>query len=393
MSTPSPIFLDNNSTTRVDSTVLEAMLPYLRDQFGNSSSSSHLFGQIAEKAVTKARQEVADLFGCRPQEIYFTSGATEANNIAILGVMRASAPGSKLIITTAEHKAVLDPAQQLEREGYRICMLPVDSHGCVSAENVANEIDDSTKLVSIMHGNNEVGSINPLMEIAELCKKRQVLFHSDATQTAGKIELDLRKIPIDLMSLSAHKMYGPKGIGALFVRQKLPRINLEPLVFGGGHERKLRSGTLPVHQIVGLGKSCSVCADQMKSEICRITSMRDYLRQELANRIPEIRFNGHSTNRLPGNLHVSIPGANSEAVMMTLRYQLAISSGSACTTSSPEPSHVLKAIGLEDDCLSTSLRFGIGRFNTDEEIATAAKLVAEAAESCRTLSRFVGKKV
>jgi cysteine desulfurase len=392
MSSFNPIYLDNNSTTRVDAAVLEAMLPYLREQFGNSSSSSHIFGQIAEKAVTDARQEVADLLGCKPQEIVFTSGATEANNIAILGVMRASAPGSKLITTASEHKAVLDPATQLEREGYKVCVLPVDSYGCVHPENVAREIDGSTSLVSIMHGNNEVGSINPLKEIAAVCKNKGVLFHSDATQTVGKIALDLQNIPVDLMSLSAHKMYGPKGIGALFVRRKIPRIVLEPLFFGGGHERKLRSGTLPVHQIVGLGKACSVCATVMKSESKRIATIRDLLKHELAKFIPGVYFNGHPTNRLPGNLHVSIPGANSEAIMMKLRHQLAISSGSACTTTSPEPSHVLKAIGLDDDCLSTSLRFGIGRFNTEAEAAVVARLVAEAAESCRSLSGFVEKK-
>jgi cysteine desulfurase len=392
MSLPSPIYLDNNSTTRVDPRVLEAMLPYLTEQFGNSSSSSHVFGQIAEKAVADARQEVADLLGCMLQEIVFTSGATEANNLAILGAMRASPPGSKLIITAAEHKAVLDPAHQLEVEGYNVCFLPVNRYGCVSADNVANEIDASTTLVSIMHGNNEVGSINPIREIAELCKKRGVLFHSDATQTVGKIGIDLRKIPVDLMSLSAHKMYGPKGIGALFVRRKLPRINLEPLVFGGGHERKLRSGTLPVHQIVGLGKACSICATQMKSESNQILAIRDLLKQELANLVPGICFNGHPTGRLPGNLHVSIPGANSEAVMMKLRNHLAISSGSACTMSSSEPSHVLQAIGLDAACLTTSLRFGVGRFNTKEEAIAAARLVAEAVESCRSLSGFVEKK-
>jgi cysteine desulfurase len=392
MSTLNPIYLDNNSTTRVDSAVLDAMLPYLTEHFGNSSSSSHVFGQIAEKAVVDARQEVANLLGCRSQEIVFTSGATEANNLAILGAMRAASLGSKLIITAAEHKAVLDPAQQLEVEGYNVCVLPVDRYGCVSVDDVASAIDASTKLVSIMHGNNEVGSINPIREIAELCKKRGVLFHSDATQTIGKIGIDLQKTPVDLMSLSAHKMYGPKGIGALFVRRELPRINLVPLVFGGGHERKLRSGTLPVHQIVGLGKACSVCAMKMNSESNRIATIRDLLKRELANLIPGICFNGHPTNRLPGNLHVSIPGANSEAVMMKLRNQLAISSGSACTTSSPEPSHVLQAIGLDAEYLTSSLRFGVGRFNSQDEARVTARLVAEAVESCRVLSGFSEKK-
>jgi cysteine desulfurase len=387
-----PIYLDNNSTTRVDSAVLEAMIPYLTEQFGNSSSTSHLFGLIAEKAVIDARAEVAQLLRCKSQEIVFTSGATEANNLAILGAMRASPLGSKLIITAAEHKAVIDPAQQLGNEGYNVCTLPVDKFGRVSVEDIERELDETTRLVSIMHGNNEVGSINPIGEIASLCQKRKVLFHTDATQTVGKLHIDLQKIPVDLLSLSAHKMYGPKGIGALFVRKRLPRTNLKPLFFGGGHEKNLRSGTLPVHQIVGLGKACAVCALEMKSESNRISKIRDVLQEELTILIPGICFNGHPTNRLPGNLHVSIPGANSEAVMMKLRNQLAISSGSACTTSSPEPSHVLKAIGLEEECLTTSLRFGIGRFNAGADATTAARLVAEAVESCRSLSGYVEKK-
>jgi len=391
MSPANPIYLDNNSTTRVDSAVLEAMLPYLTEQFGNSSSTSHVFGQHAEHAVADARQEVADLLGCKAQEIVFTSGATEANNLAILGAMRASPHGSKLIITTAEHKAVLDPAQQLEGEGYNICVLPVDRHGCVSVEDVASAIDETTALVSIMHANNEVGSINPIGEIAELCKKYKVLFHSDATQTVGKLKIDLRNSQVDLLSLSAHKMYGPKGIGALFVRKRIPRMNLVPLVFGGGHEKKLRSGTLPVHQIVGLGKACAVCKSEMQSESIRVAKIRELLKQQFANLIPNVRFNGHPINRLPGNLHISIPGANAEAVMMKLRNQLAISSGSACTTSSPEPSHVLKAIGLKAEHLTTSLRFGIGRFNTELDASIASRLIAETVESCRTLSGYTEK--
>ena len=392
MSKQIPIYLDNNSTTPVDSSVLGAMLPYLTEHFGNSSSSSHVFGQIAEKAVSDARQEVAVLLSCRPQEIVFTSGATEANNLAILGVMRASSVGSKLIIAAAEHKAVLDPAFQLVKEGYNVCVLPVDRYGCVSVEKVTREIDSSTTLVSIMHGNNELGSINPIREIADACHQKGVLFHSDATQTVGKIAIDLQKVQVDLMSLSAHNMYGPKGVGALFVRSRIPRMILEPLIFGGGQEKKLRSGTLPVHQIVGLGKACSICASQMKTESSRIATIRDLLKQELIDLVPGICFNGHPTNYLPGSLHVSIPGANSEAVMMKIRNHLAISSGSACTTSSPEPSHVLRAIGMDEERLPTSLRFCVGRFNSELEARRAAKLVADAVESCRRLSGFSAKK-
>jgi cysteine desulfurase len=296
-----------------------------------------------------------------------------------------------LIISAAEHKAVIDPARQLGNEGYNVCILPVDQYGRVSVEDIAKEIDDATRLVSIMHGNNEVGSINPIGEIGALCQKKQVLFHTDATQTVGKLDFNLQDLPVDLLSLSAHKMYGPKGIGALFVRKRLPRTNLKPLFFGGGHEKNLRSGTLPVHQIVGLGKACAVCVLEMKSEANRISKIRELLQEELRRLIPGICFNGHPTNRLPGNLHVSIPGANSEAVMMKLRNQLAISSGAACTTSSPEPSHVLKAIGLEGEFLTTSLRFGVGRFNTDTDATLAARLVAGAVESCRSLSGYVEK--
>ena len=262
MSYSNPIYLDNNSTTPVDPSVLEAMLPYFTEQYGNASSTSHIFGQNAEKAVTVAREEVGDLLGCKAQEIVFTSGATESNNLAILGAMRSFPPGSKLIITSAEHKAVLDPANQLSAEGYQVCILPVDQYGRIDTDTIAQSIDASTRLVSIIHGNNEIGSINNIKNLAELCKSKGVLFHSDATQTVGKLPLDLRNIPVDLLSLSAHKMYGPKGIGALFVRRLIPRINLVPMVFGGGHERKLRSGTLPVHQIAGLGKACAICATE-----------------------------------------------------------------------------------------------------------------------------------
>lgn len=383
-----PIYLDNNATTQLDPEVLDSMLPFLTEHYGNSSSTSHVFGQIAEKAVANARENVAYLLKCKPQEIVFTSGATEANNLAILGAMRASPVGNKLIITNAEHKAVIDPAEKLAKEGYHVHELAVDFNGCVSEGDVVEQLDSSTTLVSIMHGNNEVGSINPVGEFAKLCQKHNVLFHTDATQTVGKIPLDLSEIPLDMLSLSAHKMYGPKGIGALFIRKRSPRIKLQPLVFGGGHERNLRSGTLPVHQIVGLGSACALCSKNLAAEEKRIRSLREFLKQGLANSIPDIRFNGISEPRLPGNLHVSIPGANAEAVMMKLRNQVAISSGSACTMSSPEPSHVLKAIGLEQSHLTTSLRFGIGRFTTEAEVLNAVKLISSAVDTCRKLAGY-----
>jgi cysteine desulfurase len=388
---PQPIYLDNNATTRLDPAVLESMLPFLTEQYGNSSSTSHIFGQIADKAVIDAREKVARLLNCAPHEIVFTSGATESNNLAILGAMRASPAGSKLIIASAEHKAIIDPAKKLSAEGYKVCVLPVDKHGCVSEEDVARELDETTVLVSIMHANNEVGSINPIGDIAALCRKHNVLFHTDATQTVGKLKVDLGQLEVDMLSLSAHKMYGPKGIGALFVRKRSPKIGLEPLVFGGGHERRLRSGTLPVHQIVGLGAACSICSKILASEAEQIGAMRELLKRQLSDRVPDIQFNGHPDNRLPGNLHVSIPGANAEAVMMKLRNQLAMSSGSACTVSSPEPSHVLKAIGLDASCLTKSLRFGIGRFNNESEIYKAAELVGSTVEASRQLSGYSKK--
>lgn len=383
-----PIYLDNNATTRLDPAVLETMLPFLTEQYGNSSSTSHIFGQIAEKAVDQARKDVASLLNCKPQEIVFTSGATESNNLAILGTMRTSPPGSKLIIAASEHKAVLDPAEKLSSEGYEVCVLPVDNDGRVSADIVAKELTETTTLVSVMHGNNEVGSINPIDEIAQLCRQRNVLFHTDAAQTAGKISLDTARLNVDMASLSAHKMYGPKGIGALFVRKRSPRINLKPLVYGGGHERKLRSGTLPVHQIVGLGSACRICLKNLTSEADRVAQLRELLKKELSEKVPDIRFNGHPSERLPGNLHVTIPGANAEAVMMRLRNQLAMSSGSACTMSSPEPSHVLKAIGLESSCLTSSLRFGIGRFNNESDIREASELISDAVKACRQLAGY-----
>lgn len=386
--TGQPIYLDNNATTRIDPAVLDAMLPFLTDQYGNSSSTSHVFGQLAEKAISEARDNVAKLLKCNPLEIVFTSGATESNNLAILGAMRASPPGSKLIVAAAEHKAVLDPAERLAAEGYRVCILPVDKYGRIAIEDLAREMDEVTVLVSVMHGNNELGSINPIQHISTLCQKNQVLFHTDATQTVGKVPLDLSRIKVDLLSLSAHKMYGPKGVGALFIRKRSPRIKLEPLIFGGGHERRMRSGTLPVHQIVGLGAASCLCSRQLATESQRVCKLRELLKSQLVERIPGIQFNGDPDERLPGNLHVSIPGANSEAVMLKLRYQLAMSSGSACTMSSPEPSHVLRAIGLDATCLSTSLRFGIGRFNTEAEVCTAAELLDTAVAACRELSGY-----
>ena len=380
-----PIYLDNNSTTRADPAVVEQMLPFLSDEYGNASSVTHEFGREAGQAVSTARGKIASLLGCEPKSIVFTSGATEANNLALLGVMRASTKGKHLIVNAAEHKAVLDPASRLEREGFEVTVLPVGRDGAVSAEDVKRAIREDTVLVSVMHANNEVGTVNPIKAIAKECRQAGVLFHTDATQTVGKLAIDLSKLDVDLLSLSAHKLYGPKGIGALYVRSGSPRVRLLPLFEGGGHERRMRSGTLPVHQIVGLGAACEICQTGMKTEATEIAVMRDRLKRGLESMINDIQFNGHETNRLPGNLHVSIPGVNSDAMMMNVRQSLAISSGSACTTLSPEPSHVLLAMGIETSLISSSLRFGIGRFNIMDEIDTVVELIGSTTRKLREL--------
>lgn len=381
-----PIYLDNNSTTRTDPAVVEKMLPYFTEDFGNASSVTHDFGRVAGNAVEESRDAVGQLLGCEPKSIVFTSGATEANNLALFGVMRASKKGRHIIVNAAEHKAVLDPAEKLTADGFDVTVLPVDEYGCVSAKSVEDAIRGDTALVSVMHGNNEVGSLNAISKIGAICKRAGVLLHTDATQTVGKVKINLSKIDVDLLSLSAHKMYGPKGIGALYVRRGSPRIRLEPLFEGGGHERRMRSGTLPVQQIVGLGEACRICHSTMKEEASRIIKLRKMLRDGLAAAIEDIRFNGHATERLPGNLHVSIPSVNSDALMMNMREHLAVSSGSACTTLAPEPSHVLVAMGIEPDLISSSLRFGIGRFNTVEEIGRTIELVSTTVTKLRGLS-------
>jgi cysteine desulfurase len=380
-----PIYLDNNSTTRVDPAVVEQMLPFLTETYGNASSVTHLYGQVAAKAVSTAREQVANLLNCETKAIIFTSGATESNNIAIQGVMRASKKGKHLVTNAAEHKAVLDPANRLAREGFEVTVLPVDRFGSVSVDDVVHAIRDDTALVSIMHANNEVGTVNPIKAIAKQCKKAGVLFHTDASQTAGKIPIDLSDGLVDLLSLSAHKYYGPKGIGVLYVRPGSPRIQIEPLVEGGGHERRIRSGTLPVHQIVGLGAASLLATKNLQIEAASLSTLRERLKLRLMEQIEDVILNGHETQRLPGNLHISIPGVNSDALMMSLRDHVAMSSGSACTTLSPEPSHVLVAMGVPISLIASSLRFGIGRFNTSEEIDTVSDLVAETSKKLRRI--------
>ena len=380
---PRPIYMDNNATTRTDPRVLDAMLPFFTEEFGNASSVDHPYGRRAAEAVDTAREQVASLIGCEPDAIIFTSGATEANNIALKGVMRAAGQGGHLIVNAAEHKAVLDPAKRLKREGYDITVLPVDESGRVDPQSVAAAIRPETKLVSVMLANNEVGTLNPIAEIGDICRDAGVLFHTDATQAVGKLPIDLRALPVDLLSLSAHKMYGPKGIGGLFVRRDRQRIRITPLVDGGGHERKLRSGTLAVPLIVGLGEACRLSEELMPTERESVESLRSEMTRRLEQTIDDIAFNGHPEERLPGNLHLSIRGVNNEALIGALQDIVAVSSGSACTTTDPDTSHVLLAMGLNEAAIHGSLRIGLGRFNTADEVKTVVEAMISAVRRLR----------
>ncbi len=371
-----PIYLDNHATTRCDPRVVAAMLPFFTTVYGNAGSVSHRFGWDAEAAVDLAREKVAAGIGAEPREIVFTSGATESNNLAIKGALpHLKKKGNHLITSSVEHKAILDPMKRLVREGWDVTVLPPDHYGRVSAESVAEAMTDRTVLVSIIAANNEIGTINPFGEIGRLCRDRGILFHTDATQAIGKIALDVNRDSIDLLSLSAHKLYGPKGVGALYVRRREPQVRLTPLFDGGGHERGMRSGTLAVPLLVGLGEAVAILQSEGEEETLRIRGLRDRLHQGITDRVPEISLNGHPTERLANNLNLSFAYVEGEALMMGMR-DIAVSSGSACTSAEPEPSHVLRAIGLDEDLARASLRFGLGRFTTAEEIEFAIETVA-----------------
>jgi cysteine desulfurase len=381
-----PIYLDNHATTRCDPRVVQAMLPYFSERYGNPASRNHSFGWEAAEAVDQARAEVAQILGAEPKEILFTSGATESNNLAILGAATLYRPqGNHLITVQTEHRAVLDPCRRLLGEGWEVTFLPVDSTGLVNPQAVAEAITPRTILVSVMAANNEIGVLQPLGAIGTICKERKVLFHTDATQAVGKIPLDAQSLGIDLLSLSAHKIYGPKGIGALFVRRRNPHVRLAPLMVGGGHERGLRSGTLPTPLIVGLGLACRLCLDEMPTEAERLAHLRDRLFEGLKARLDGISLNGHPTQRLPGNLNVSFAGVHGEALLMAMK-NVAVSSGSACTSASVEPSYVLRALGVPDDLAHASIRFGLGRFTTPEEIDFAIEETATAVKRLRHLN-------
>jgi cysteine desulfurase len=381
-----PIYLDNNATTRCDPRVLEAMLPYFCEKYGNAASRNHVFGWEAEEAVDNARDQIAQLIGAGGKEIIFTSGATEANNLAIKGVAAMyRKKGDHIITQITEHKAVLDPCKRLEKEGFRVTYLPVDEFGRVRVEDVAAAITDKTLLVSVMAANNEIGTLQPLAAIGKLCKEKGVLFHTDATQVVGKLPVDVNAMGIDLLSFTAHKIYGPKGIGALYVRKKDPRVRLEPQMDGGGHERGMRSGTLAVQNIVGIGAACDIARREMAAEADRTRALRDRLHRRIVDRLSDVHLNGHPTERLPGNLNLSFAFVEGEGLMMGIK-EICVSSGSACTSASLEPSYVLKALGVGDELAHSSLRFGVGRFTTEAEIDYTADAVVRAVTRLREMS-------
>ena len=437
MTVKTPIYMDYNSTTPIDPRVVEAMQPYLTDRFGNASSRSHQFGWVAEEAVDYARDQVAKLIGASGNEIIFTSGATESDNLALKGVAHMygmtdadkflidalaagdatgsiegaadkvparlgsvdlagvreaggafeyfKKKGDHIITLETEHKAILDSAKRLEKEGFRVTYLGVQKDGQVDLEALKAAMTDKTILVSIMMANNEIGVIQPVKEIGAICRERGVLFHTDAVQAVGKVPIDVNDMNIDLLSISAHKMYGPKGVGALYVRRRKPRVRVEAAVDGGGHERGMRSGTLNVAGIVGLGKAAELCIQDMGAEAERCVGLRQRLWDRLTRDLDEIFLNGHAEHRLPGNLNVSFAYVEGEAMMMAIK-DVAVSSGSACTSASLEPSYVLRALGVGDELAHSSIRFGIGRFTTEEEVDFVGNLVVDAVSRLREMS-------
>jgi cysteine desulfurase len=380
------IYLDNQATTPVDPRVVEAMLPPLTENFGNAASHTHSFGWEAEELVTVAREQVAALIGAEPEEIIFTSGATESNNLALRGAAEAHRRrGDHIVTVSTEHAAVLDPCARLAREGFRITALGVDAEGLIDLDELSDSLTDETTLISVMAANNEIGVLQPIREIGALAHERGILFHTDAAQAVGKIPLDVEANHIDLLSVSGHKMYGPKGVGVLFVRRRDPRVRLLPLLEGGGHERGFRSGTLNVPGIVGLGKASSIAAEEMGLEAERTRSLRDHLLHLLTEGLEDVRANGSLQSRLAGNLNVSFAHVEGDS-LITAVGDVAASTGSACTSAEQKPSHVLRALGLSDEAVRSSVRFGIGRFNTVEEIDRAAERFISEAKRLRAAS-------
>jgi cysteine desulfurase len=387
-----PIYMDNHATTPVDPRVLEAMLPYFREKFGNAASRSHAFGWESEAAVDAAREQVAKLIhAASPREIIFTSGATESDNLAIKGVADAyKDKGNHIITCVTEHKAVLDSCKVLQKHEYQVTYLPVGSDGMIDLRQLREAITDKTILISLMAANNEVGVVNPTREIGRIAKEKGILFHSDATQAVGKIPIHVAEMGIDLLSLSAHKMYGPKGVGALYVRASNPKVKLTPGIDGGGHERGMRSGTLNVHGIVGLGMACAIAQKEMTAEGERLVALRERLKNGILGELDEVYINGHATQRLPGNMNMSFAYVEGESLLMALK-EIAVSTGSACTSASLEPSYVLCAMGVPDELAHTSIRFGLGRFNTEEEVDFTVRRVIGEVKRLRGLSPLYKK--
>jgi len=380
-----PIYLDNNATTKMDPRVLDTMIPFFTENFGNAASRNHSFGWKAEEAVDYAREQVANLIGANPKEIIFTSGATESDNLAVKGVFEMyAAKGNHIITVNTEHKAVLDACKHIEKLGAEVTYLEPNLDGLIDLNELEAAITEKTILISIMYANNEIGVVQPIREIGELARKKGIVFHSDATQAVGKIPVDVNADHIDLMSFTGHKMYGPKGVGALYVRRKNPRIKVTAQMDGGGHERGMRSGTLNVPGIVGFGKACEICMNEMESDAARISEMRDYLEAELT-KLEETYVNGSTKHRLPTITNISFKYIEGEGLMMGVK-DLAVSSGSACTSASLEPSYVLKNLGLDDDLAHSSLRFGLSRYTTKEEIDYAINHVREAVLKLREMS-------
>jgi cysteine desulfurase len=378
-----PIYLDNHATTPVDPRVLEAMLPYLSNKFGNAASHSHQFGWDAESAVENARAQIARLIGASPREIVFTSGATESDNLALRGAAEASkGKGNHIITVITEHKAVLDTCHHLEKIGYRVTYLPVGRDGLIDLNRLQEAFTDRTILVSVMAANNEIGVLQPIEEIGRLCRERGVIFHSDAVQALGKVPLDVTRMSLDLASLTAHKNYGPKGCGALYVRSG---VCVSPIIDGGGHEQGMRSGTLNVPGIAGFGKSCEISLAEMPEESCRIAGLRNRLRDRLLAELDSVVINGSMEHRLPGNLNISFLDVEGETLMTSVK-DVAVSSGSACSSDKVDLSHVLKALGLSDEAITSAIRFGIGRFNNEAEIDYVAGRVVDAVRALREVS-------
>ena len=385
-----PIYMDNQATTAVDPRVLEAMLPYFTEKFGNAASRNHEFGWKAEEAVENARGQIARLIRANPREIVFTSGATESDNLAIKGIAdplreKGRENGNHIITQATEHKAVLDVCKRLEKSGCDVTYLPVSAEGLIDLNDLRRAITPKTILISIMYANNEIGVIQPIAEIGTIAKEKKILFHVDAVQAVGKIPVDVQKDGIDLLSISAHKIYGPKGVGALYVRRKDPRVELSAMIDGGGHERGMRSGTLNVPGIVGLGKACEICLKEMQEESERLRLLRDKLKHSIMSRLYGTAINGSMDHRLPNNLNLSFSGVEGDALLMGIN-DVAVSSGSACTSAMIEPSYVLRALGVSEDLAHSSIRFGLGRFNTEEEVDYVADRVVETVKRLRELA-------